>query len=228
MKYILTAACFSLILSSFGQKIVIRTNDQTENIGGGKNPALVVSIYDASPDEVESKWKSLMKDYKAKVSNNNGVFADNAVIAAVNGNNTIDVWAKTEKAKDDETRLIVAFDLGGAFLSSSNGDKFKEARKLVNDFAVKTTREAIASKRKTEEKKFDKLSDEQRDLEKKQEKLNSNIEDYKSKIEDYNNRIKDAQNELSKNKTDQEKKKSEVETQKKVLDAVTAKEKAVE
>ena len=230
MKTILSIAVIAV--SFFGvsaQKISIKVSESTEHIGGNKNPAFVVSIYDASPEDVESKWKSLMKDYKGKVSTKDEVFADNAVISAVNGNNTIDVYAKAEKVKEGETKLTVAFDLGGAFLSSSNNkDKFNEAKKIVNDFAIKTTKEAISGQRKAAEKVLGNLTDEQRDLEKKQEKLNSNIEDYKAKIEDYNKRIKEAQDDLAKNKTDQEKKKGEVETQKKAVEAVTAKENAVE
>lgn len=219
----------AFFITASAQKINIRVNESTEHIGGGKNPAFTVNIYDATPEEVESKWKSLMKDYKAKVSTKEEVFADNAVISAINGNNTIDIHAKTEKVKDGETKFIVAFDLGGAFLSSSNNkDKFNEAKKMVYDFAIKTTKDAIAGQRKAEEKKLDKLNDEKRSLEKQQEKLTSNIEDYKAKIEEYNRKIKEAQDELSKNKTEQEKKKAEVEVQKKIVDAITAKENAVE
>lgn len=230
MKLFLTASIIvAFFMAASAQKISIKVNESTEHIGGGKNPAFTVSIFDATPEEVESKWKSLMKDYKAKVSTSEEVFADNAVISSINGNNTIDIYAKAEKVKDGETKLIVAFDLGGAFLSSSNNkDKFSEAKKIVNDFAVKTTRDAIAGMRKAEEKKLDKLADEKRELEKQQEKLTSNIEDYKAKIEEYNKKIKEAQDNLAKNKTDQEKKKTEVDAQKKVVDAVTAKENAVE
>ena len=220
---------FAAILTVSAQKLSIKVSESNEHIGGNKNPALVVSIYDATPDEVESKWKSLMKDYKGKISTSEGVFADNAVISSINGNNTIDVYAKAEKVSDGETKLIVAFDLGGAFLSSTNNkEKYNEAKKMVNDFAVKTTKEAIAGQRKAAEKVLGNLTDDQHDLEKKQEKLNSNIEDYKAKIEDYNKRIKEAQDDLAKNKADQEKKKAEVDAQKKVVDAVTAKENSVE
>ncbi|MBI4929408.1 MAG: hypothetical protein HY841_01505 [Bacteroidetes bacterium] len=218
-----------VITAASAQKVKIKVDESNEHIGGNKNPALVVSIYDATPDEVANKWKSLMKDYKGKMSTNDGVFADNAVIQSINGNNTIDVYAKTEKVKDGETKLIVAFDLGGAFLSSSNNnEKLKEAKKIVNDFAIKTTKDAITGQRKAAEKVLGSIEDDQHSLEKKQEKLNSNIEDYKAKIEDYNKRIKEAQDDLAKNKTDQEKKKGEVDAQKKIVDAVTAKENAVE
>lgn len=210
------------------QKVKIKVDESTERIGNGKNSALVVNIYDATSDEVESKWKSLMKDYKGKMSTSDGVFADNAVIQSINGNNTIDVYARAEKVKDGETKLIVAFDLGGAYLSSSMNDKLKEAKIIVKDFAIKTTKEAIAGQRKDAEKALDNLQDDQHDLEKKQAKLNSSIEDYKAKIEDYNKRIKEAGDDIAKNITDQEKKKAEVDSQKKVVEAVTAKENAVE
>ena len=229
MKYALILPFLFATVAGFSQKINIKVSEENEHIGGNKNPALVVSIYDATQDEVESKWKSLMRDYKGKMSTSDGVFADNAVISAINGNNTIDIWAKASKAKDGEIKFVVAIDLGGVFLSSSNNnDKFKEAKKMVYEFAVKTTKEAIAGQRKAAEKILSNLEDDKKDLEKKQEKLNSNVEDYKSKIEDYNKKIKEAQDELSTNKTDQEKKKGEVDAQKKVVEAVTAKESSVE
>src|SRR5262245_29638230 len=132
MKHALVLPLALVTLTALGQKISIRANEENEHIGGGKNPAIVVSIYDVTPEDVEKEWKSLMKDYKAKTSTSDGVFADNAVISAVNGNNTIDVWAKASKAKDNEVKFVVAIDLGGVFLSSSiNNDKFKEAKKIV-------------------------------------------------------------------------------------------------
>src|ERR1035437_8686753 len=135
MKYMITLSLLFIAFSSFAQKI--KVVESTERIGGNKNSAFVVSIYNSTPDEVANKWKSLMKDYKGKVSIKDEVFADNAVISGINGNNTIDVYAKAEKINDGETKLIVAFDLGGAFLSSSSSsDKLKEAKQLIHDFAV--------------------------------------------------------------------------------------------
>lgn len=217
---------FGIIGDAPAQKI--KVSESNEHIGGGKNPALVVTIFEAPQDEIESEWRSLMKSHKGKMSSSDGVFADNAIISSINDNNTIDVYAKTEKVKDGETKLIVAFDLGGAFLSSSMSGKFSEAKKMVYDFAIKTTREAIAGQRKSEEKKFSKLEDQQRDLEKQKSKLESNIEDHKQKIEDYKSKIKEAEENIAKNKSEQEKKKQEIEAQKKVVEAITAKEKAVD
>lgn len=216
-------------LSTAGSAQKIKVGESNENVGGSKKNSLVVSIYDTDPADIESKWRSLMKDYRGKVSTSDGVFADNAVISVINGNNTIDVYAKTEKVKDGEVKLIVAFDLGGAYLNSSeHKDKFNEAKKIVYEFAVKTTRESIAGQRKAAEKVLEKMTDQQKDLVRDQEKLASNIEDYKQRIEDYKQKIKTAEENTAKNKTEQDKKKVEIETQKKVVETVAAKEKAVE
>lgn len=227
MKYILTLSLFLITISSFAQKI--KVTESEERIAGGKNPALVVTIHDATVEEVTTKWKSLMKDYKGKLKTDDEVKSDNTIISSINDNNTIDISAKIEKVNDTETKLTVAFYLGGAYISTANNkDKCNAAKTFVSDFAVKTTRDAIAGKRKVAEKQLSTLQDEQRDLEKKHEKLVSSAADYKQKIEDYKLKIKEAEDNSVKNKADQEKKKQEVGAQTKVVEAITTKEKMVE
>ena len=170
-----------------------------------------------------------MKEYKGKVKMDSEIKSDNTVIATINDNNTIDIYAKVEKAADNEIKLTVAFNLGGAFLSSSNNkDKSNAAKKIVIDFAIKISKEGIIEQRKSAEKALTNLQDQQHDLEKKQEKLASRTDDYKQKIEEYKQKIKEAEDASTKNKTEQEKKKQEIDVQKKVVDAIVAREKAVE
>ncbi|MFI5164143.1 MAG: coiled-coil domain-containing protein [Bacteroidia bacterium] len=236
MRYIILLSLCLIAFSGFAQKTNItaqKTNitvtESTENIGGGKNPVLIASIFYASIPDIESKWRSLMKDYKAKVKSEEEIFADNAVIASINGNNTIDIHAKVVSVKNEESKIIVAFDLGGAYLSSANNkEKFSEARRLLNEFAIKVTKEAIANQRKMAEKTLASLQSDQKDLEKQQNKLNSNIVDYKAKIEDYNKRIKETEDNLVKNKAEQDKKKAEVDEQQKAVNDITARESSVE
>lgn len=212
-------AVAALSIPALAQKIQV--SESSENIGGGSNNALVVTIYETDADEIEKEWKSLMKGYDAKVSSKDGIFADNALIKSM-GPNTMDIYAKTVKVKDKEVKLIVGFDLGGAYLSSSkHGDQYKEAKKIVHDFAVKMTKEGIGGQMKAAEKVLDKLTDQQKDLVKDQEGLQKDIEDYKAKI-------KKAEDDIVKNKSEQEKKKQEVEAQKKVVDAISQKQKAVD
>lgn len=216
----LTASITLLTLgSAFGQKINVA--EQNVAIGGGNNNALVVTIYEASPDDIEKEWKSKMKDFDAKVSSKDGGhFGDNAMIKSM-GTNFIDIYSRAEKVKQGETKLIVAFDLGGAYLSSSqHGAQFQEAKKIVQEFAVKMTRESIADQVKAAQKVHEKLVDQHQDLIKDQKNLEEDIVEYKAKI-------KKAEEDIVKNKSEQEKKKAEAEAQKKVVDAIIQKEKAV-
>lgn len=226
-KSTLLTLTLALTLSSFAQQ-KIKVTESSERIGGGNNNALVVTIYQATADEVEKEVKSLMKDYNAKVSSQDGGwFGDNAVIKAM-GNNTVDMYAKWEKGKEGEVKLIMAFDLGGAFLSSSkHGEQFRIAKDIVDNFANKTTKDAMAGLVKAEEKKYEKLNDQQKDLEKEKKNLEDDIVNYKQKIEDYNAKIKKAEEDIKTNSKSQEDKKKEIEAQKKVLEEAQAKQKAV-
>lgn len=204
---------------SWGQKI--RVSESRENIAGGKNNALVVPIYGADVKDVEHEWKSMMKDYDAKVSNEkHGImFADNAVIKDM-GNNTIDIYARFDENKD-EIDLVVAFDLGGAFLSSSGQpDKYKVAEKMLHDFSVKMTSEALAVQLKAQQKILDKLNGQEEDLQKENKNLNSDITDYQD-------RIKKDQDDLEKNKDEQSKKQTEITSQQQVVDDLNKKAKDV-
>ncbi|GAB4138500.1 MAG: hypothetical protein Fur0041_13510 [Bacteroidia bacterium] len=222
MKKLSALLLFLLPLNiCFADAIKIKVEEKNENIGGGKHNALVVSIFDAKQEDIEKEWKSKMRGYDAKVSGKDEIFADNALIKAM-GENTMDIYARVEKVSDNECRLIVGFDLGGAWLSSSqHSNQFKEAKKIVEDFARKLTKDAIDDKRKDEEKKLSKLKDEQSDLEKKNADLKKDIEDYKAKIAK-------AEEDIKKNEESQAAKKKEIEEQQKKADDVKKRLDAVE
>ncbi|MBI2269268.1 MAG: hypothetical protein HYU69_02810 [Bacteroidetes bacterium] len=228
-KYV--AFCFISVFvgTCFAQKIKI--TESVERIGepGAKNNVLAVIISEATPEEIESDWKALTKSYKAKVSTMEDViFSDNAVIKSIS-NNTIDMYARSEKIKEGETRFIIGFNLGGAYLSSIlHPEQFREIKQIVNDFAVKTTRDAIANKLKAAQKVLDKLSDEQKNLVKKNETLNKDVETNKQKIEELKEKIKREEEELVINKTDHENKTKEVDAQRKVVESLQARQLAVQ
>ncbi|MES2513231.1 MAG: hypothetical protein V4580_03775 [Bacteroidota bacterium] len=210
-KIILTLAAFVVLTSAQAQKIAVK--DGSEKFSNGSHNAYTVVIYETSKDDVISKWKSTLKDFKnEKVKSDNGeVFGDNVLIKDW-GNNPVDVYATFEEDKAAKTvTMHVAFDLGGAYLSSSDGDKHNDAKKMLKEFAVKTTKESLGDKVKDLEKALGKLEDNQKDLEKANKSSKSDIEDYKGKI-------KKAEDDISKNEADQTRKKTEIEAQKKVVD----------
>lgn len=200
----------------------IKVTESNSAIGNGNNNALVITLYEVTPSEVEKEWKSLMKDYNAKVSSDKGqLFADNALIKSM-GANTMDIYSKVQDNKDGSLTFTVGFDLGGAYLSSGqHGAQFAEAKKIVYDFAVKTTKNNISEQLKAAQKKQKDMEEAQADLVKDKTELEKDIAEYKEKI-------KKAEEEIQTNLKNQETKKAEIEAQKKVVTAVDAKLKAVE
>jgi hypothetical protein len=219
MKKIFTSV---LLLSSVflcAQNFTIQVTEGNEQIGAGNNNALIVTIYETDLETVEKEWKSRVKDFNTEKTNlsKHVLFADNAVIKEM-GNNTIDIYTTfAEKKEERSVRMVVAFDLGGAYLSSgTHKDKFDVAKKIIYDFAVKLSREGVNEQVKVANKAYDKLLEKQKDLEKDKKDLEADILNYKEKI-------KAAEEAIKKNDADQLLKKKEIEEQKKAVDAVKKK-----
>lgn len=221
MKTALLSLSLFVAAGALAQKT--KVDEKNEKIGGGNNNALVVYIYENTPDNILKEWKSLMRDNDAKVTTKDGEqFSDNAVIKRINGNNTMDVYARAETGKDGEVKLIVAFNLGGAFLNSKeHSQQYKEAEKMLQEFANKLTKEAIEAQLKAAEKLLGNMTDDQGDLVKKNKNLKEDIEEYKEKI-------KKAEGEIVTNEEMQKKKLAEIEVQKKVVEDIKKKKSSVD
>jgi hypothetical protein len=220
-KHLLLLVLPFLALALNAQKIKINVEEKNMSIGGSSHNCLVVTIYDASKDDIEKEWKSKMKGYDAKVSTKDDIFADNALIKTIS-DNTCDVYARAEKgSNDNETKFIVGFLLGETWLTSSNAASYKAAEQIVKDFAKKMTQDAIDDKVKAEQKALDKLNDEQADLTKKNKNLHDDITEYQEKI-------KKAEADIKTNEDDAAKKKAQIEAQQKIVDAIKARQTSVE
>lgn len=209
-KLVITFGIFAITTQLNAQKINVKSG--SEKFSSGSQSCLKTTIYSNNEDDVKSEWKSLLKDFKnEKVkSNGNEVFGDNVLIKDW-GNNPVDVYATfTENKKDQTVEMNVAFDLGGAYLKSTD-DRYNSAEKMVKEFAIKMTRIPLEKKVKDNEKTLGKLEDAQKDLEKENRNLKTDIESYKEKI-------KKAEGDIKKNEENQVKKKAEVEAQKIVVE----------
>ena len=197
----------------------IEVKEKRASFSTGTQPALVVTIYENTGDDVLSKWKSRLKDFKnEKVKESGGeVVGDNIVIKDW-GNNPVDIYSKVDEDKSaKKVTLMVAVDLGGTYLTESEQkDKFKYMEKLMKEFAIKTTKEPIEDAVAAAQKALNKLQDDQKSLEKDNKSLKSDIEDYKAKITK-------AEDDIKKNEGDQTKKKAEIDAQLKVLESVKKK-----
>jgi hypothetical protein len=220
-KQILTIALAVSSLHFFAQDIKVRESNENFNTGG--HNALSVTLYVTDKNMVEKEWKSKMKDfgYDKSSEKSNEYFFDNVVIKEL-GNNTMDVYSKVTEQKSEKTiTLTAAFDLGGAYLSSSeHKDKFEYMKKMMHDFAVKITKEDLDDQIKAAGKVLSNIQDKQAGL----EKDNKGLAD---DITNYNQKIKKANEQIEQNKKDIETKKGEVSAQQKVVEGIKSKKESV-
>jgi hypothetical protein len=217
----ITFLALSTFLSAISIAQEIKVRESKESFSSGSHNALVISIPVNDKARVEKEWKSLIKDYNPDHTNEKGgeYFFDNATFKPV-GNNTVDVYSMVKQAGDN-VELMACYDLGGAYMNSSeHKDKYEFFKKLMYDFAVKTTKDALQDSWKAATKTLNHTLDKQKDL----EKDNKNLE---QDIVNYNDKITKAKSDIETNKKEIELKKKEAEEQKKVADALKAKLDAV-
>jgi chromosome segregation ATPase len=213
MKKIFIISSFIISVSSFSQSISVK--ESNEKFSSGFQNAVTTTIFENNLNDVLSEWKKVLRDFKnEKVKDdNNEVFGDNIIIKDW-GNNPVDIYTKFEENKSAKTvKMMVAVDLGGAYLTSSaDKSKYNFIEKLVKDFAVKQTKAPLEEAVKDAEKLLAKKEDQQKDLEKDNKNLNNDIIDYKAKIGRAETDVIAKDGEITK-------KKSEVAIQKKVVEA---------
>mgnify|MGYP006100696939 CR=1 FL=1 len=219
LKTILILFSF-LFYTSFSAQYKVVLAEKSVKFNDGDFNSFSVTIYELPLKGVEKLWKKVMKDMKANVSSKkNEMKGDDAHVKSM-GENTFDIYSKALK-NDKGVEMSIAFDLGGAFLSSSqHSEKAKEMKKIIYDFAVNATKEGIRGILKEEEKKQSDLEKQQADLIKQKEKLENDIANWKKDIEN-------AKNNIQNNLKNQEEKKKAIDEQKKVVDVVKEKEKSV-
>lgn len=204
---------------TFSQK-EITVEESITSIAEGSNNALSVVIFEADEKFIEKAWKKFMKDYKAKVSSKNDIFADDAEIKDISIN-PLDIYAKIEINSNGDCVLFVAFDLGGSFLSSSkHPDKFKSAKRILRDFGLSTSKEAIMEKLKEAEKALKKMENDKESLIKENEDLHKKIEGWQMDIEK-------AKDDIKNNEQAQHDKAKEIDKQIIILEEIKEKEKQI-
>jgi hypothetical protein len=185
---------------------------------GSKN-ALTVDLPKTSMKEAEKLWKDYAKQFKGdtkKDKKSDEWFTDNALIAAIGGANTIDMYAKFSES-GDFTTVGLWIDLGGAYVDSKGfADKYAEAEKILQNFALLVVREQTKKQ----------LSDQQDDL-KKMEKAEKKLEDKNADlvkdIENWKKKITQAEADIQTNLKAQEDQKAKIDAQKKLVDEIAKK-----
>lgn len=208
-----------VIINGYSQKEFIIT-ESYEKIADGKNNSLSVIIYETDSKNVEKEWKTLMKDFGAKVSSKKEIFADDAIIKNISPD-TLEIYAIIESVNDFDTKLIVAFNMGGKFLSSViHNDEYKTAERIIHDFAVSCAKNEVLEQIKDAEKSLGKLKNDSTQLVKENEDLSKKISQWEMNIET-------AKQSKITNENNQELKKSEIDNQIKNIETLKLKEQGI-
>ncbi len=223
MKQILFTgiAIFMLATVGFSQR-KIEVNETSFGFSKGNQHALYVTVFEASSKDVSKAWQKKLKDFKGKTSEKKGeVLSDNAMIKDFKDNNTVDIYTRFKDTKDGNTKMYVAVNMGGAYLSSSDHPgKFKAMKKILHDFAKKMSEDVVNKQIKDATKILAGFQSEQKNLTKENENLHKDIENY-------NEKIKKAEEDIKTNEANQDAKKKEIEAQQKAVDALQEKLKGI-
>jgi uncharacterized protein HemX len=219
MKKLITLTAALIIAVSAQAQYKIQVSEANESFSTGSQNALVVTVYEAKADDVEKNMKKLFKDWGGNIKTKDEVFGDDCSMKKM-GKNTFDAYGKCVQ-EDKNVKVIIAIDLGGAYMSSSqHKEQFDIIKEEVYKFGVDQTKEAIGAIVKTEEGKL-------KDLEKQRDDIVKDTEDQKKAIEDYKKKITEAEEKIKKNDTDKETKIKEIGEQQKVVEEVKKKQEAV-
>lgn len=214
-KLFVCAIILSLMLQgAYSQSI--KLVEVSADFDNGRSNAIETTISKSDTKTVEKEWSKLMKDYNAKVSSKKEIFADDALIKTIS-DNTIDVYAIVkQERKSEDVQLVVAFDLGGAYLSSSQHPaQYDAAVKIIQDFAVKIITDSYNEMISNQEKELDKIVKERDRVKKDKEYLENQNVDYLEKIEKNKQDIEAKEKELIEKDSEIEEKNKEIEEIKK-------------
>lgn len=181
MKSILTMMSACLIATQLNAQKLSITNG-SENLGGSYNPTFQVFIPHANEKSVEKKWKSLLKDYRAKVkSSKDDINGTNFVLKE---KDTMQVYSRIIENADGIT-LNAAFSREGVFITpTTDQNDYDMLSKLLHDFALPIAKEGLEKKVDNADDLLKKKSKEHDNLVKRNEKIVKENEKMKEKISD--------------------------------------------
>ncbi len=191
----------------FSQKITVK--ESTEKIGDGRNNCFTVTIYQVSERNVAREFNKYLRSNDAKTSGRRNRVEGEGTILKPISDRPINIYAEvSESKKDNSVELAVAFDLGGAYLSSNLHPKeAEEAKKILRNFSVELTQDAYKDLideeekiLKRQERSFDRTVKKKEDLEKDNENYKRRIERNIEEIKDLEKAIKDEEKAIKEQK----------------------------
>ncbi len=224
MKYLYTFLfVLSLMMSAQVVAQKIEVSESTEKIADGRHNALVVKVYGWEAKDVEDEARKEWRGMGNVKSRSNPVFIDDATDRKM-GDNPFDFYARAEDVEENVVKLIVAVNLGGAYMNSGeHKDRYKAMEEMVREFAIRISKEKMEEKVQAREDKLEEIEDQLKDIEKDREDQTKLIEDKKKEIKKAEKAIKNAEKEIEDLKDKKKDKLKEIEKQKEAVKAAEEK-----
>jgi len=182
MRHCFVLALLLIASTTFAQKDIVIMEGASAFSTGSQN-ALYFTIYNGDIKAITSAWVKELKGWKGKVRSKGEIFVDDCKVKSM-GDNTFDAYSKVESVLGEGIRVWVAFDLGGAYLSSAaHPDRYQAARLLLYSFAVDQTKEVVKAEIGVAQKLLSDREAELNALVKNQQKLESDIASFEKQIE---------------------------------------------
>ncbi len=189
---VLIIAVFMTWSFSIAQIIV---SDDTISMSKGLNHGFTIDLPNTTPKDLEKDWIKHLKEYKGKKTKYNKktkeYFTDNAKIKMMSSN-TVDIYTIIAPTRGG-TKIMVCYDLGGAFLSTTmHPESAKVGKQILYDFAVKIKKEQAKQRIEERQDQLKDLENDMKKLEKDEDGIRKSIEDLKDKIAKLEQEVKDA------------------------------------
>ncbi len=216
-----TIALFLLFLTSFTFSQSINVEEISFSFSNGKHNSLSVSVPYAQIGFIMKNLKGELKDWKGKYKESKGehslLMSDDKEM----GDKPFDVYAKVVELNKNKFNIVLAIDLGGAYLNSKDHkDQYLVMEKKVKNLALNIAKKHVDKQYSNEKGKLKDLQKESKNLDKEREKLTKQIEDYNKRIKDNIKRIEEIKSEskeVNEKIKDQDSRLKKVEDQKKSL-----------
>src|ERR1700756_32806 len=165
MKKIITAAFLVATVYSFAQEVKVK--EGSESFSNGSHNSLSVDVFADDLNLVQKEWKSQMKDFGYQNASDKGkdYDFDNVKFKSLS-NNPMDVYTRFEEMKSEKAvKLSAAYDMGGDSISSSkHSSEFEFMKKMMREFAVKTSKDYVQDQLKDATKILVRFQDKEKDL----------------------------------------------------------------
>lgn len=201
--------CFLVFLLVFGAAHA-QVKEEKRSMSQGVQNALLLNLPNTNDKLAEKVWKTFVEQYGGTTKKvKDEWFTDNALMPAINGDNTVDLYARFSGSAADAT-IALWIDMGGAYVSSEEASaKYAEAEKIMLLYSLEVARQVIQLELDDQDKELKRLELMKKKLERDNEQYHQDIENAKQKIARAESNIEEnlKSQELTRQKIDEQRKK---------------------